>query len=668
MRLSMMTLMVMSLLLMMTSTSLISAQVVPEAKPEPANVADEATPTDVTLAPTRYRLTVKNTRRVRIDITVDGLAFGSAKFQLPAWKPGAYRILAWHKQVEDVTAKGSGGRVLEVASTGKREWTVRGDHGGEVTLSYFYKVVPTNRSDTWVCCEGPETWMYPVGRLGHPCVVDFDFPVAWRIRSGLTATSVDPRRFTAPDYDTFADCPIEIGDLTIDTWSIDGLEYRNVYNQEPRFDREAMQDMCTKIVRWHLKMFGEAPYSHYDFLWHLQPRQVFFGGLEHLNSTTLWFPGFALRASVLESASLVAHEFFHLWNIKRIRPKNLGPFDYTGPVRTKALWLSEGVTDYYAEVCCVRTGLWSPSRYRIELASHFTALRNSRAYTRESVEEASMKVWDRPMFGTQGDGLDYYNAGKILGLLLDIEIRTATSNRRSLDDVMRLLMRRYGLPKPGFVHGDIRRAVNEVAGRDLSGWFNRYVADREAYPIEATLKKAGLDVEGLADPVLDRAATTRRFTGIEVEDKGGDDESRWTVTAIAPSGEDAAAVGGGKTLEKTLEKTLDRVPLRIGDVVERFGRVRPRRATRRTSFFARNLRRALRGAREPGSTLSLAIVRDGQSMTLDVPIDFTKTWKHRVRNAETDDSLARAIRQDLFEAEKKPSGTESGRRSDRIDR
>ncbi|MEZ6196969.1 MAG: hypothetical protein R3F20_14780 [Planctomycetota bacterium] len=568
-----------------------------------------------------------------IALRLEGLPAGPFEVAIPAWKPGSYRLLDSHQRIEMRGAKSASGADLAVERQGDLRWRVTGDHGGAATVTYGGRTA--RASETWASLEGPETWLYLVGRTTAPCRARFVLPKDWQVASGLTEGK-DERGLwhAAPDYDTFADCPVELGMLTIDRFEVDGVPYEITYNEAPVFDRADMIEMCRRIVRVQIAIFGGAAWKEYSFMWHLQRRGSGGGGLEHLNSTTLQVPQFVMRGDVETMADLVAHEFFHAWNVKRIRPFELGPFDYSGPVRVKSLWFCEGVTDYYAARTCMDAGIWDRARFLKNMEGEWTRLRNDRSYMKESIEDSSWKIWDRNYYNP--DGLDYYNVGKVLGMLLDVEIRASSKGKHSLDDVMRDLMKRFGLPEPGFRDADLREAASRAAGRDLGPFFDACVSGREDFPIEATLAKIGVAVTGELRPTKDRIALRALHADVEVVTKENEDGKRFLVEK-APEGD----------------------PFRAGDEILEIGDRAPREPRGRGAFVSWNLNSAARSVREAGETVPVRIRRGGEEMTLEIPIPFREVWSGSfVEMAEVSPEVA-ALRETWLKAR---AGREDGKR------
>ncbi len=282
-----------------------------------------------------------------------------------------------------------------------------------------------------------------------------------------------------------------------------------------------------KIVEAETAMFGGIPYHDYTFILHLRSNTG--GGLEHLNSTALGFRrfGFANEDGYRRFQALVAHEFFHLWNVKRIRPDALGPFDYTKENYTRLLWVAEGITEYYGQLMVRRAGLISDQVYLAHLARQIQDFQETPGRQVMSAEEASFDSWIkfyRPDENSVNSQISYYDKGELLGLLLDLDIRRRTSNTKSLDDVMRYLYTEFFQKGRNYTPADFQKACELMAGASLDDFFARYVRGRDdPGPVyNQMLAGAGLRVEqagvsiGLTD---DRPVRLKGFLGADLEEK-----------------------------------------------------------------------------------------------------------------------------------------------------
>ncbi len=319
---------------------------------------------------------------------------------------------------------------------------------------------------------GPFTYMYVVGQKHQPVLLTVRAPAGFKI-----ATSLDPQSpvtpgsgtdateavgFWAPNYDVLADAPIEMGNYAEDNFQVRGV----LYGKYETVDRAKLLDYCRRVAEIEIGFFHDAPFKRYVFMFRSAgANQGGGGGLEHLGSTEI-----GIRGLVEDRVRFViAHEYFHAWNVKRIRPFVLGPFNYIDPPHTANLWWSEGVTSYYADLLSRRGGINTEAEYLKHLESTIGQLQNNPARLKVTADETSRRVFDTG--NSQGYGsLSYYTKGELIGLCLDLKIRQVTGGRRSLDDVMQALYLQCGKGLgPGFGEDDILKRVNRVAGQDLSG-------------------------------------------------------------------------------------------------------------------------------------------------------------------------------------------------------
>jgi predicted metalloprotease with PDZ domain len=275
--------------------------------------------------------------------------------------------------------------------------------------------------------------------------------------------------------------------LIVKEFTVEGKPHRAVFfrNVPTEAEAEASVPTLKHIVQAGSKIMGGLPYDRYSFLFDMGGRG---GGLEHLNSSRL-----AMRGAPSErAAGFIAHEFFHLWNVKRIRPRVLGPFDYITPPKTRNLWFAEGVTEYFAEIATRRAGLTSERDFLDHWRGATQWFQQVPARRRVSADESSLRVWEANNSSGYG-GLNYYQKGELIGLCLDLKIRHVTENRRSLDDVMRELFKRTNPPKPGYGEDEIREVVNLVAGQDISAFYDLLARSTEEMPFAECFSYAGLD-------------------------------------------------------------------------------------------------------------------------------------------------------------------------------
>jgi predicted metalloprotease with PDZ domain len=471
------------------------------------------------------RIARPSTHLAEVEIDARGVRAPALDFVLPAWSPGRYAIYDFAKNVQEFEAAGADGHAVPWSQTDKQTWRVEaGAADGEIRVRYrvfgndlngSFSQIDTTHADL----NGASIYMYVDGHKPDPIHLLVDAPEGWKVVSGFSL-STDQRAFEAPNYDRLIDTPMEISPaISIDQFTERGKTFRvavHSYGDEaerPSLLSELVEGV-KKIVAVDLALMPPPDFDDYTFIFHFAPDVAEGDGMEHLNSTQIIINQPLSDAGVREALGNTAHEFFHLWNVKRLRPAALGPFDYTREDYTQSLWFAEGITSYYAYLAEVRSGLWGPADLFEQLAAEIAHLETDPGRRLMSAESSSFHAWfyDRApqMQETNfaNTTISYYNKGALLGLLLDLEIRARTDGRKSLDDVMRLLYERfyqapaatYYLPGRGYEERDILEAVNEVSGSDFGDFFRRYVEGVDPLPYGAVLAKAGLVLKNSTAP------------------------------------------------------------------------------------------------------------------------------------------------------------------------
>lgn len=414
---------------------------------------------------------------------------------MAVWTPGSYLVREYARNVEAFEAS-AGGRQLAWEKSRKNRWLVR--TGGARRIELRYKVYAHEASvqGNWVdggfaMLNGAPNFVTPVGRQQGPYEVALELPSTWKKHiSGMKLKPGEPNTYTAGDFDELLDCPIYAGNAPIHEFEVEGKKHYLVNEGEgPMWDGPASARDVAKIVAEYSRMWGGLPYDKYVFFNMLIESG---GGLEHRNSTWLnasrWAyagvddapPGGADPSAARSRRptrqgwlGLVSHEYIHLWNVKRLRPVELGPFDFENEVYTRSLWLAEGVTSYYGPLALARSGLSTEAQFLRAMSSAIGQLQTTPGRLVQPVETSSFDTWIklyRPNENSGNTSISYYTKGEVIGLLLDARIRKVTNGAKSLDDVMVLAYKRYGGAK-GFTPEEFRRTASEVAGSDLSAWF-----------------------------------------------------------------------------------------------------------------------------------------------------------------------------------------------------
>jgi predicted metalloprotease with PDZ domain len=480
---------------------------------------------------------------------------------MPVWTPGSYLIREFERQVQDFTATDASGQPLKWEKVNKDSWriTTNGSRDWRVAYRVYANElsVRTNEVNSehafW---NNAALLMYLEGFLNAPATLRVLAPQPWKVATGLPSVRGLKNTFRAENFDILYDSPVEVSNFKTLSFEVKGVPHRIVIDGEGNYDPEKVRADVKKIVETEVELMGgEVPYHDYTFILHLRANTG--GGLEHLNSTALGYPSFGFkpeRGDGVNSAapgatpqrtyqgflSLVAHEFFHLWNVKRMRPDALGPFDYTKENYTKLLWVAEGITDYYARVVLRRAGLTTEKEFLSENAKAFQNLQNTPGRLVMSVEEASFDTWIkyyRQDENSVNSQVDYYDKGAILGLLLDLEIRRQSRGAKSLDDVMRYLYTEFYKKNRNYTPLDFQQASELMAGASLDQFFANYVRGREELDYNSALAAAGLRLDtttaadgskALEEPYLgadltqeaDRLLVKKVFAGTSAYEQG----------------------------------------------------------------------------------------------------------------------------------------------------
>ncbi len=529
-----------------------------------------------------YTLDLKNpsSHLYDVEISIKGIRDTSLSVSMPAWSPGMYRIENYARNVQDFRATTSRNQTLKWEQTDKQTWRMTKQGADDVTV--HYQVFSTLLNDQMADVAPPATFMYVVGQKHVPCSIKFNTPGGWKVYTGLEKRG---DRYQASDYDIFIDAPAFIGEFKVLEFETGGAHHRLVFSK-PNISMSGPQvtSDVQDIVEAAAALFGKLPYKEYTFLFKVQPQAT--NSVEHLNSTriTVGENDFVAQSSYRQFLDTVAHEFFHLWNVKRIRPDVLGPFDYTHEVNTRLLWVSEGITSYYGDLLLERAGIDMPTEYLIRMGGVIDSMEHAPGRRLMSAEEASWTAWLRSD-NAENNTISYYTKGEIIGLLLDIEIRARTKNQKSLDDVMRYLMENYANKGIGFPEDGFLKALETVAGSDFHEFYEAAVQSHREIDYNRYLKQAGLTVDVQLQPGT-------IYLGVEFESGEG---GLPRVKRVAPS------------------SPADRAHLNTGDLLIAMN-------DERLSF--ENFRSRLH-SHAIGETIKLTVMRDQRLLPLNiVPVEF----------------------------------------------
>jgi predicted metalloprotease with PDZ domain len=575
-----------------------------------AQTGAAAQPMSAPISDVRYDVTFDSTTAVRRTLAV-AMSFaarsgGDVLLSLPAWTPGDYSIANFARYVTGFAAT-DGASPLPWDKLDHDTWRVHATRGGQVRVSFEYLAMTLDNANSWTTPDfaffnGTNLFLYPEGQPAEfPSTVIVHTSPTWRIATGMTQTG--PTSFTAPNYHDLVDMPFFVGHFDIDSAQAGGKVMR--FASYPagvvsNSGRRMLLDQLAKLVPPEAAVFGEVPWNSYTLLQVADsgytPGSA--SGLEHQNSHLDILSTIVLGNPVL--ASLYAHEIFHAWNVKRMRPAEMWPYRYDRAQPTPLLWISEGVTDYYADLAEVRGGVVNAEQFYSMTTAKIDAISDGPPV---ALEDASLSAWIHPVDGTSDI---YYDKGSLAGFLLDIMIRDASDNQRSLDTVMRDVYRSSWKRGRGFTNDEWWQTVARAASRSLADFDRRYVDGREAFPWDSVLPLGGMKL------LVER--TVLPNLGVSIS---GDEQGR-RVIATDPAGTGAA---GG---------------IKVGDYLVSIGGLDVSDPAFGTSFSAKYAGVA------PGGTVPVVIRRGTQQMTITAGANFRTSERRRL--VAVTDASPKAVR------------------------
>ncbi len=450
-----------------------------------------------------------------ITCTVQNPAAGGQTFCLPAWIPGSYMIRDFAKNIVQIEAW-AGNQAVTMTKLDKQSWRCS-PCNGPLTLRYEVyawdlSVRAAHLDQLHGFFNGTSLFLLPRGKESAPCIVDIRPPEKSTIRGNWRVATTLPRKTAAPfqfgsyhaqNHDELIDHPVEMGDFTLATFKASGIPHDIVITGRHHADMERLCQDLQQICQHHIDFFGELPaMEHYLFL--VMVTGDGYGGLEHRSSTALLCSRNDLPQRGIDEIDagyrgflgLCSHEYFHLWNIKRIKPVVFSPYNLNRENYTRQLWAFEGITSYYDDLALLRCDLISASSYLELLGQTITRLLRGSGRFKQSVAESSFDAWTK--FYHQDENapnaiVSYYTKGALIALALDLTIRLHSNNSKSLDDVMKTLWKCYGKTAQGVPEGAIEKLAAATAGIDLDDFFNSYLYGTEDLPLDQLLPRFGIE-------------------------------------------------------------------------------------------------------------------------------------------------------------------------------
>jgi len=436
----------------------------------------------------RYKVqALPETKQLAVEVTIPTKG-AETVVQAPRWMPGFYMQIDYGARLKDFTASAPDGQAIPVEAVDANTWKIPSGTNKQVTLRYK---APLEWDEGMGHFSGIATYVYVVGRTQEKCRLLLDLPKDSKVAVGLDGKGPE---YKADTYDTLADNPVTFGSYLEETYTVAGKEHVIAVRGAgaKQINLGLLREECEFVAKAETDFMGGAPYGKY--VWHFNVRigGRGGGGLEHLSSTEISLGSDLTRGM----AELLAHEFFHLWNVKRIRSQVLGPFDYTQLPKTGALWWLEGTTDYYSQALLARYGWSSEAEWWGDIARNIANVRRSPARLTTSAYDVSARVGEanNGRGNSNGFGMSYYDYGYVLGLCFDLELLAATKGKRSLDDVEWALWRKCRNNQPGFAEDEIRKQLIAAGGESFGPLYDKLVRTPNDPDVEGALSKVGLEL------------------------------------------------------------------------------------------------------------------------------------------------------------------------------
>ena len=462
-----------------------------------------------------------------VEMTLSDFKEKELNLKLPVWAPGSYLVREFSKNLNLVKAFDENGKEIQVVKKTKNTWTVKSNGGKKIKVKYevysFELSVRTSFLDlTHGFVSGSCVFMYVDGYKEKKGTLEIVKPTFFKtISTALPKASISIARdgsesFEFSNYDQLVDCPIEIGNQVVFDFMASGVKHTVAMYGEGNYDIPSLKRDMAKVIETETAFFGVNPNKEYVFIVHNVVEGQ--GGLEHCNSSTLsvnrWTYG---GSDYLNFLNLVAHEYFHLWNVKRIRPIELGPFDYDQENYTSLLWVMEGFTSYYDELLLLRAGFYTKEEFLNKLQGSINYVEGSVGSRVQPVAHASFDAWIkayRPTENSSNTTMTYYTRGYVLGAIFDAMIIDHSKGKQCLDHFLQHLYKKFYVElNRGFSEAEFKTELEKFTGKNLDDFFKKYINGTEILPYAEVFDKVGLNVKDIT--------TFKPSLGASVRDEGG---------------------------------------------------------------------------------------------------------------------------------------------------
>lgn len=438
----------------------------------------------------------------RVEILISNFKTTYVNFRMPVWTPGSYKVREFSRNAENFRAKDFGGDALPWNRTDKNTWRVNTETSKNVHVIYevYCNEISVRQSyvdQYWAFIHGVSAFMRPDGFDHLPITLKISPYLNWN-HVHMAAEGNGNDRFNLSNFDKLADAPIALGNFDVIPFDVQGVPHEVVMIGPGNYKREQIEEDFQRICEEAAEIIGEHPSKKYIHF--IQNVDKGGGGLEHANSQTSAIPrwNYSDPEKYKSFLGLIAHEYFHLWNVKRIRPKELGPFEYDQEVYTELLWVAEGITSYFDDLILMRSGFHKEEDYLKVVENNINRLQNTEGRKKMTLAESSFTAWIKAYMPDENSGntsISYYNKGAVVAMLLDLEILKASHGKKRLDDVMKALYQEYYKKKErGFSPEEFNKTLNEVAGKDLSKWIQSWVYSTEEIDYNKHFAHVGLQL------------------------------------------------------------------------------------------------------------------------------------------------------------------------------
>jgi predicted metalloprotease with PDZ domain len=542
-----------------------------------------------------------HTHYFEVEMHIQGIKQKTIDLKMPAWAPGSYLIREFARNVEDFKAISKGDE-LAATKTTKNTWRVTTGKNNEVTIRYKVYANELSVRTSFLDAShgfvsGTSVFMFIPDHTSIPLTLTVEPFHEWKkVSTALPQVPGKKWTFKAENYDILADAPIEIGNHQLFEFTAGGIPHQVAMYGEGNYDPEKIKQDLKKIAEACIDMFGENPNKNYLFIIHNLNKGS--GGLEHLNSTTLqvnrWT--YAPEQNYLSFLSLATHEYFHLYNVKRIRPITLGPFDYDNENYTRLLWVMEGFTSYYDELLLVPAGLAKETYFLNALSGSMTAIDNQPGNLVHPLAESSFDAWIkayRPDENSYNSSVSYYTKGSVIAALLDLEIIHASQGKYCLDDVMRYLYAEYYTKrKRGFTDDEMKLALEKFAGKSLTLFYNNYINGAKPIDYAPYFAYAGLYIQN------QNQGSNEPYLGINLSEEDGKLKIKTVIKGTSAysaglnAGDEVLAINQYRVDQKEFHKII--------------------------------------GMKAPDDKVSVMVARDGKVFTLEVLIQANPNVNYRL--------------------------------------